>query len=327
MTTAMNGLDRTTLKAYATSLALLLTYDHVLKSNVLIGHPPIDDCPAWTWVVGLTMQSIIYPYLYCRALYASRSVGLLGWFRSSWSERSSRDGTSSSSSSSAFWEKLWFASFAAYLTRDTVHVLDSPMYIAHHIVCLTGVAFSLWIPRGSIPLLSGMMMLELGSLGMTCAKILPGGMAGDEPGLDHTDLRWDGLYHVLMPISNVLCLLCAAYNLFVPFDLPKRWKWVEPVSKSFFAVLTAVLVYMRQDAADDNRAEAGGRYAAVVNPPSNEEKWIGDDAATVLAQVVGLAWVLASARAFWTSYRKEGYIMYRFETVGVGSKKKGKKEV
>jgi len=302
-----NGLDGTTAKGYIISLLFLVLYDRIVSSIIEKKQLPlIDDCPAWTWYVGCTMQGLVYPFLYFAAVQNNGMPHFLAWFRSSWSERSS----------SVIYEKYWLASFAAYLTRDILYILDNPLFIAHHIICLGGVFFTLYIPRGSIPLLSGMAMLELGSFSFTLTKIMP--FSGE-----HTDIRWETFYYVNMAISNLLCFLCMLYGVrVVPCQLPNiNSKWAEKSCKAFFAALTTGLIYMRQEFAIGKHKTAETRFRHVENSFSDDEKWMADSTAHILAYVVGTSWLLASVRAIWCSYQKEGARILRFEGDGEGKKK------
>mmetsp|Transcript_23669 Transcript_23669/g.26552 ORF Transcript_23669/g.26552 Transcript_23669/m.26552 type:complete len:327 (+) Transcript_23669:124-1104(+) len=296
-----NGLDGTTAKGYMISLFLLVLYDRLVSSLLEQKHlPRIDDCPAWTWYVTGTMQGVVYPVLYFVAVQNHGMPTFLAWFRSSWSERSA---------ASVLYEKYWLASFAAYLTRDLPYIVDSPLFIAHHLVCLGGVWFTLYIPRGSIPLLSGMAMLELGSFSFTLAKIMP--LAGE-----HTDIRWETLYSVNMTLSNVLCFFCMLYGVgVVPLQLPHiQNQWAEKVCKAFFAALTTGLVYMRQEFAIDKQHTAATRIRQVEHSLlPDDEKWMADSTAYLVAYVVGISWLWAAVRAIWCSYQKEGRRILRVE--------------
>lgn len=174
----------------------------------------------------------------------------------------------------------------------------------------------MYTPRGSIPLLSGMAMLELGSFSLTLTKIMP--FSGE-----HTDVRWETLYYVIMAISNLLCFLCMLYGVgVVPCQLPNtRNKWVERSCKIFFAALTTGLTYMRQEFAIDKQKTAETRFRLVKSPLQDHEKWIADGTANILAYGLGICWLLASARVIWCSYQKEGTRSLRFKDDGESKKK------
>jgi hypothetical protein len=174
---------------------------------------------------------------------------------------------------------------------------------------MVGVLFALWVPRGSIPLLIGMFLLELGSVCMTSSKIIPG-ILSDGKHEPHSDLRWDRVYWVGMTISNVLCMGCCFYNAYLPFDMPHRT--AEKACKVFFTLLTLGLCYMRQLWSNHNMYTAHERYNE-LNPYEkihHDDKLISDEVAAVLAGLFGAVWCIGSVASFHYSYRTQGYNLY-----------------
>ena len=92
------------------------------------------------------------------------------------------------------------------------------------------------LPRGAFVHLFAMASLELGSLFMCLAKILP-----PSP---HIDIRLDRLYWVFMTLSNLMCLIGMFYGAYsIDFELRRG---VQIGYKVFVGLITVILVYLRQ---------------------------------------------------------------------------------
>merc|ERR1711920_125435 len=64
----------------------------------------------------------------------------------------------------AFCLRLFLYMFWGYLVRDLPLALDTPLFVAHHVVCMAGILACLWAPVGGFPVVLGIFTLEVGSL-------------------------------------------------------------------------------------------------------------------------------------------------------------------
>ena len=124
------------------------------------------------------------------------------------------------------------------------------------------------LPRGAFIHLFAMASLEVGSLFMCLAKILP-----PSP---HIDIRLDRLYWVFMTLSNLMCLIGMFYGSYsIDFELRRG---VQIGYKIFVGLITVILVYLRQEVAMINMQESRSRYESnSAEITRYKQTWIVDD--------------------------------------------------
>ena len=124
------------------------------------------------------------------------------------------------------------------------------------------------LPRGAFIHLFAMASLEVGSLFMCLAKILP-----PSP---HIDIRLDRLYWVFMTLSNLMCLIGMFYGSYsIDFELRRG---VQIGYKIFVGLITVILVYLRQEVAMINMQESRSRYESnSAEITRYKQTWVVDD--------------------------------------------------
>mmetsp|Transcript_28703 Transcript_28703/g.37523 ORF Transcript_28703/g.37523 Transcript_28703/m.37523 type:complete len:314 (+) Transcript_28703:102-1043(+) len=290
----INAIDRETISGVAFFLCLWKVLCACVRR--FVSDDIIDDCPRWSWAFGGGLQATFYPTVLYLAFRNGHCNGnpqkLLSWMNSSWGNRKS-----------SFYERTFFCGFFAYLLNDLPNT-DLLLFV-HHIVCMTGIAFALWLPRGHIPMLVGMCMLEMGSFCLAAPKVIPGLLSNGQY-LANSDLRWDRFYWWGMPLSNILCLATCFHNILIDFGIRNRF--LETTSKVFFTILTFVLCYMRQEWSNKNMFSSEVRYNNMQphEKINADEKWISDTLAAILVLLYVTIWGGSSFFAFHQSYRSEG---------------------
>jgi len=235
----LNGYDVWTLVGIGACTAIGLLGNDWFSRNVAVGLPVHDGCPMWSWYIGAIMQGIVYPAMVFLA-FRDKGYDLVPWLDAGWQDHPS-----------FLWEKAFLYSFFGYLLKDMLIMTDL-LFILHHIACMVGVLLTLYLPRGAVALVLGMVLLELGSFCMCLSFIMP--KAGPK-----TDPNWDRLFWIGMTVSNALCGVCCAYNaFFVDFGLPNNQ---QMFFKGLLATITIILCLLRQKACMENMSDSTERYA------------------------------------------------------------------
>lgn len=250
-----NALDVATLKLFTMTTCFGLVANILLARTIATDREDIEGCPVWSWIFGGAMQGCVYPLLAYFA-FRSKNVTFKEWCGMSW--REAQGGVA---------EKAWFSVFFGYLLKD-MFVMEDELFLLHHVACMLGIVLAMSLPRGAFIHLFAMASLEVGSLFMCLAKILP-----PSP---HIDIRLDRLYWVSMTLSNIICLMAMFYGSYsIDFELRRG---VQIGYKIFVGVITVVLVYLRQEVAMINMQESQSRYelndAEIVR---YKQTWIVDN--------------------------------------------------